>query len=95
LRLKRVRNPDVVSLEQFEHFLRRAQAAGITVWLAGVQSDLLEAFGRLHFSEWLPSDRIFPQGADEDSATLAAIRRIRAGLPETNAVAEDNLFYLV
>lgn len=95
LRLKRVRNPDVVSLEQFEHFLRHAQAAGITVWLAGLQSDLLEAFGRLHFSEWLPSDRIFPQGADEDSATLAAIRRIRAGLPETNAVAEDNLFYLV
>ncbi|MGD0106711.1 MAG: SulP family inorganic anion transporter [Rhodopila sp.] len=95
LRLKRVRHPDVVSLEHFEHFLRHVQAAGITVWLAGLQSDLLDAFGRLGFSEWLPPDRIFPQGADEDSATLAAIRRIRAGMPETNATAADRLFYLV
>jgi SulP family sulfate permease len=95
LRLKRVRNPDVVSLEHFEHFLRHAQAAGIAVWLAGLQSDLLEAFERLHFSEWLPPERIFPQGSDEDSATLAAIRRIRAELSDGHTVASDRLFYLV
>jgi SulP family sulfate permease len=95
LRLKRVRNPDVVSLEHFEHFLRHAQAAKLTVWLAGLQPDLLQAFERLGFSEWLPSVRIFPQGADEDSATLAAIRRIRAALPQTRAMTADRLFYLV
>jgi sulfate permease, SulP family len=95
LRLERARNPDVVSLEHFEHFLRRARVARLSVWLAGVQSDLLDAFGRLHVVEWLQPDRIFRQGADEDSATLAAIRRIRSALPEANAATSDRLFYLV
>jgi SulP family sulfate permease len=95
LRLKRVRNPDVVSLEQFEHFLKHAQSTGITVWLAGLQADLLDAFERLRFSAWLPTNRVFPQGADEDSATLAAIRRIRSELQEMKPVSSDKLFYLV
>jgi SulP family sulfate permease len=95
LRLKRVRHPDVVSLEHLEHFLKHAEAAGITVWLAGLQPDLLEAFGRLRFSAWLAHERIFAQGADEDSATLAAIRQIRAALPELKAEPSNKLFYLV
>jgi SulP family sulfate permease len=74
LRLKRVRNPDVVCLERLEHFLRAATKSGLTVLLAGVRSDLLDAFGRLGFAEWFPADHIFIQGADDDSATLAAIR---------------------
>jgi sulfate permease, SulP family len=80
LRLKRVRNPDIVSLEQFEHFLKEAEADGLKVWLAGAQPDLIEAFRRLDFPSWLREGRIFLQGADEDSATLAAIRRVRAEL---------------
>jgi sulfate permease, SulP family len=95
LRVKRVRHPDVVSLERLEHFLKHAEAAGITVWLAGLQPDLLEAFGRLRFSAWLAQERIFAQGADEDSATLAAVRHIRAALPQLKAVASNKLFYLV
>jgi SulP family sulfate permease len=74
LRVKRVRNPDVVCLERLEHFLRTAQRNGTAVLLAGVRPDLLEAFGRLRFAAWFPPDRIFPQALDEDSATLAAIR---------------------
>jgi sulfate permease, SulP family len=89
LRLKRVRNPDLVSLELFEHFLKTAD---VTVWLGGLQPDLLEAFRRLNFNVWLPEDRIFPQGHDEDSATLAAIRRIRSKFP---VLHPDKLFYLV
>ena len=42
LRLKRVRHPNVVALEYFEHFLRQAQNRGVTVWLAGLQPDLLD-----------------------------------------------------
>jgi sulfate permease, SulP family len=95
LRLKRVRHPDVVSLEHLEHFLKHAETAGITVWLAGLQPDLLEAFGRLRFSAWLALERIFAQGADEDSATLAAIRQIRAVLPQLKAEPSKKLFYLV
>ncbi|MGA2046008.1 MAG: sodium-independent anion transporter, partial [Roseiarcus sp.] len=95
LRLKRVRNPDVVSLERLEHFLRDAEQQDIVVWLAGVQPDLLAAFRRLNFGAWLPSDRVFPQGVDEDSATLAAIRRIRAGRPAQTTGSPDELYYLV
>jgi sulfate permease, SulP family len=93
LRLKRVRNPDVMSLEQFEHFLKETD--GLKVWLAGVQPDLIAAFQRLDFPSWLDEDRIFPQGADEDSATLAAIRRVRAELKAQLPEATRNLYYLV
>jgi len=95
LRLKRVRNPDVVSLEHFEHFLKQAQAEGTAIWLAGIQPDLLESFRRLGFSAWLANARIFPQGSDEDSATLAAIRRIRAELPAESSPSGGRLFYRV
>jgi SulP family sulfate permease len=74
LRLKRVRNPDVVCLERLEHFLRTAEQNKLTVLLAGVRPDLVDAFGRVRFAEWISPDRIFKQGADDDSATLAAIR---------------------
>jgi len=95
LRLKRVRNPDVVSLEHFGHFLRTAQAHGLTLWLAGVQPDLLRAFGRLNFRAALPDERVFAQGKDDDSATLAAIRGIRKALSDVSQPSTDRLYYLV
>ncbi|MFY9629282.1 MAG: SulP family inorganic anion transporter [Methylocystis sp.] len=95
LRLKRVRHPDVVALEHFEHFLKQAKISGVTVWLAGLQPDLLDSFRRLNFFEWLANDQFFVQGADEDSATLAAIRRIRSRLIAEPAKAKDKLYYLV
>lgn len=36
LRVKRVRNPDVVCLERLEHFLKSSESISITVLLAGV-----------------------------------------------------------
>jgi SulP family sulfate permease len=78
--LNRVRNPDVVSLEHFEHFLKHARAAGLTLWLAGVKPDLLESFQRLNFSALVPDDHVFAQGAAAESATLAAVRHIRREL---------------
>jgi SulP family sulfate permease len=95
LRLKRVRHPDVVALEHFEHFLKQAQIRGVTIWLAGVQPDLLDSFRRLNFFAWLANDRVFVQGADEDSATLAAIRRIRSSLIAEPSKTKDKLYYLV
>jgi SulP family sulfate permease len=95
LRLKRVRNPDVVILENFEHFLKQTQVSGINVWLAGVQTDLLSAFQRLGFSSWLPDDRLFPQGSDDDSATLAAIRGIHEILSAENQASSGQLRYRV
>jgi SulP family sulfate permease len=95
LRLKRVRNPDAVGLEQIEQFLRRAQAADIVVWLAGVQPDLLDAFRRQGFSRLVPDYRLFPQGSDEESATLAAIRHIRTLVDGPKARPADALSYRI
>ena len=77
------------------HFLKEARQEGALVWLAGVRPDLLSAFERLNFSAWIAGDHIFPQGADEDSATLAAVRRIRSELPEQCATAPAKLYYRV
>ena len=95
LRLKRVRHPDVVALEHFEHFLKQAQGQNVTVWLAGIQPDLLDSFLRLNFFAWLPKNQVFVQGADEDSATLAAIRAIRGRLTPRASAPRDRLYYLV
>jgi SulP family sulfate permease len=106
VRVKRIRNPDVVCLERLEHFLKRSEAVGLTVLIAGVRPDLLEAMQRLRFSDWFPTDRIFPQGTDEDSATLAAIRSVYERLGDTNECdhclptttargAGNKLYYLV
>ena len=90
LRLKRVRNPDAVCLERLEHFLHAATTRGATFVLAGVRPDLLAALSRLGFLNRFPPDRIFPQGKDEDSATLAAIRAVYRQL---GAAAPDALLY--
>jgi hypothetical protein len=47
LRLKRTRNPDMVSLERFDHFLHYMQARGVTVLLCGVRPELAKAIGNL------------------------------------------------
>jgi len=88
LRVKRVRNPDVVCLERLEHFLKSSKSQDITVLLAGVRPDLLEAMRRLRFEEWFPDERIFLQGTDEDSATLAAIRSVYRSLEDAATACE-------
>lgn len=85
LRVKRLRNPDMVCLERLEHFLKSSNSLGITVLLAGVRSNLLEALHRLRFEDWFPKDQMFPQGSDEDSATLAAVRDVYERLGDANA----------
>jgi sulfate permease, SulP family len=106
LRVKRIRNPDVVCMEQLEHFLKAAEFFGITVLIAGVRQDLLDAYRRLRFSEWFPADRIFPQTSDEDSATIAAVRSVYDRLGDKNTCAHcvprkpsgkirERLYYLV
>lgn len=74
LRLKRVRNPDVVCLERLEHFLRDARERGIEVLLAGVRPDFRDALQRISIGKVLATDRIFPEEDEVDSATLKAVR---------------------
>ncbi len=104
-----MRNPDVVCLERIEHFLKDAEKNGITVLLAGVRLDFLQAITRLRFQEWYTPNQIFPEEGeddDSDSATLKAVRYTYQLLGEDNKCdhcrqseptenREVNLYYLV
>jgi SulP family sulfate permease len=105
LRLKRVRHPDAVCLERLEHFLKKCLRGNVTVLLAGLQPDLLAAARRLGFFSWYPEGWAYPQGKDEDSASLAAIRAVHRelghadGNPQRHASADSGaarpLYYLL
>lgn len=106
LRLKRVRNPDVVCLERLEVFLRDAAAEGLTVLLAGLRPELLRAMSNLEFSNWYPRANLFPEEDESFSATLRAVRQAYALLGNDNECPHcvrraqpreqvGNLYYLV
>ena len=74
LRLKRVRNPDVVCIERLEHFLREENAHGVTVLLAGVRPDTAAVFANINLESWFPAAQIFPEKEEQYSSTLKAVR---------------------
>ncbi len=75
LRLKRTRNPDMVSMQLFEQFLRDMHDRGVIVLLAGVREDFSQAMINLRFYELLPADRIlFENAAVPFSSTIEAVR---------------------
>lgn len=80
LRLKRVRDPDVVCIEAIEHFLQSAKKQGFLVLLAGVRPELARSFRKAGFGEWLPQDHVFLEQEDDDtdSATIKAVRHAYA-----------------
>ena len=74
LRLKRVRNPDVVALEVLDHFLKDASERGLVMFLAGVRPDLLAALTRIGVTQRIDPDHVFVEEEEDFSATLRAIR---------------------
>jgi sulfate permease, SulP family len=78
LRLKRVRNPDLVALEVLDIFLKDARHRGLTVLLAGVRPPLLEALTQIGITERHSIEYIFIEETEDYSATLKAIRRAYA-----------------
>lgn len=74
LRLRRTRNPDMVIVEHLEHFLRDAQARGVTVLLAGLRPDLLRILDNVGLLKTFPAVRLFPEEDHVFSATLRAVR---------------------
>jgi len=76
LRVKRARNPDMVSMERFDHFLRDMLRNGVTVLLCGVRPGFAGAMERLHFQDWLPADHVFHEEQETFSATLKAVHHV-------------------
>jgi sulfate permease, SulP family len=97
LRLRRIRNPDVVAVEHLEHFLRDSQRSGVTVLLAGVRPNLTRILRNLHFDTWLPSDQVHPEQEEVYSATLNAVRHACRLLNEDGSTSNerDAVYYLV
>jgi len=100
LRLRRVRNPDVVAVEYLEHFLHEAGKRGITVLLAGLRPDFLKILDNVGLNRWFAASHIFPEEDKTFSATLRAVRYARS-LIHKKADAEEALeskepvYYLV
>jgi SulP family sulfate permease len=102
LRLKRTRNPDMVCLDRFEHFLREAKKTDVTVLLAGVRPDFAQGLNNLRFYDWFPADQVFREEDETYSATLHAVRTARelarrsspGGQPGDDEI-KDPLYYLV
>lgn len=95
LRVKRVRNPDAVCIEHLEHWLRETQAAGFTVYLAGIRPDLLRGMQSLGFDRWLPREQWFLEEDRPDSATLKAVRKAYELLGIRRPQGEAVAYYLV
>jgi sulfate permease, SulP family len=96
LRVRRIRNPDVVAVEHLEHFLRDSQQHGMTVLLAGVRPNLAKILGNVHFEKWLPADRVYPEQEEVYSATLDAVRYACRLLNEDGTTTEhEAVYYLV
>jgi len=96
LRLRRTRNPDVVAIEHLEKFLRDAEKRGVTVLLAGVRANLAKILRNVHFNEWLPTDRIYPEKEEIYSATLDAVRHACRVLSREDKTDEkEAVYYLV
>ena len=105
LRLKRTRNPDMVSLERFDHFLHDMEARGVTVMLCGIRKEFARAMANLRFSDWLPAGRVFLEEDEKFSATLKAVRHVyelleqntcdHCGRGELVGADRQALYYLV
>jgi SulP family sulfate permease len=75
LRVKRMRNPDAVSLEAFEGFVERLGRRGIVPILCGVRAELADALERAGVAARLGAQGLLREGAEPWSSTLAAVRR--------------------
>jgi SulP family sulfate permease len=74
LRLKRVRNPDMVCLERLQHFIEEMEARGVPVFLCGVRKDFARALHNVRFHRWMRADRLFLEEERVMSSTLRAVR---------------------
>jgi SulP family sulfate permease len=75
LRLKRIRNPDMVCMERLQGFLEDMQDRQVPVLLCGVREDFARALDNLRFHHWLPREYVFLEDATLGSSTLKAMHR--------------------
>ena len=82
-------------LEQFlrEENGREHGGTRVAILLAGVRPDTLKLLRKNGFDDWFPAEQVFPEEAEEYSATLRAVRYARSkigGPPSESAHVETN-----
>lgn len=91
-------------MEQFLHEENAREHNGkpVTILLAGVRPDTLKVLNNIGFEAWFPPDQVFPEEAEEYSATLKAVRYAQArrsiAQPDAEpaeATSAPKLYYLV
>lgn len=74
LRVKRLRNPDAVGLNELVRWSGRLRDLGIRVLLAGVRSDLLAGLRATAAVEAFGADQVFVERKTRGSSTVEAVR---------------------
>jgi SulP family sulfate permease len=91
LRVKRLRNPDAVGMREIDLFIRRMQAVGVRVILAGVRHDLLEGLRAAGALDRLEPTQIFSERQQSGSSTMEAVAAAYAYLEAHHAESQPPL----
>jgi len=91
LRVKRLRNPDAVGMREIDQFVRRMQAMGVRVILAGVRRDLLDGLRAAGALDRLGPDQVFSERQKRGSSTMEAVAAAYAYLESQQAGSDPPL----
>jgi SulP family sulfate permease len=91
LRVKRLRNPDAVGMREIDQFIRRLQAMGVRVILAGVRRDLLDGLRAAGALDALQADQVFSERQKSGSSTMEAVAAAYAYLEAGHLGSEPPL----
>jgi SulP family sulfate permease len=103
LRVKRVRNPDAVSLELFERFIRHIRQRGVHLLFCGVRSDFASMMHSSGVEALLGKQFIFREKEVVMSSTLEAVRYAYDllqqdycdGCPRRKEGKDEPLYYMI
>lgn len=85
LRVKRLKNPDAVGINEIDRFLRRMKARGLHMILAGVSAELQHGLRSAGTLDELGAEQVFSERKSRGSATAEAIRKAFAYLGREEA----------
>jgi sulfate permease, SulP family len=103
LRVKRVRNPDAVCLEELEHFNAELERRGIVFLLCGVRPDFTRVLNTSGLRQRLGEQSIFRETDVPTSSTLDAVRHaydllgedICTNCPRRGEIGKETLYYMI
>jgi SulP family sulfate permease len=103
LRVKRVRNPDAVCLEQIDHFVEELRRRNLRFLLCGVRPDFAQALVASGLERTLGAGSIFHESEGATSSTLDAVRSayetlgadVCATCPRRGEVGKETLYYMI